>query len=136
VNVEVAGRKTLDRIASPRHYIRSGYMEPLTPAVFHVLLSLVDEPRHGYGIMQEVARTTEGGVNMGPGTLYGTLQRMCDAGLVEDCPRSDLRGPEERRRYYRLTKKGQAAAVAEAERLERLLSSAYNKTLIPRPGTG
>jgi DNA-binding PadR family transcriptional regulator len=110
-------------------------MEPLTPAVFHILLSLFDEPRHGYGIMQEVARRTNGEVSMGPGTLYGTLQRMCDAGLVEECRKSDLPDDDERRRYYRLTGKGQTAAVSEAERLERLLSSAYNKALIRRPRT-
>jgi len=110
-------------------------MEPLTPAVFHILLSLVDEPRHGYGIMQEVARSTNGDVSMGPGTLYGTLQRMCAAGLVEECPRSGLRGRDERRRYYRLIKRGHTSAVSEAERLERLLSSAYKKALIHRPRT-
>lgn len=103
--------------------------------MFHILLSLVDEPRHGYGIMQEVARSTNGDVSMGPGTLYGTLQRMCAAGLVEECPRSGLRGRDERRRYYRLTKRGHTSAVSEAERLERLLSSAYKKALIHRPET-
>jgi DNA-binding PadR family transcriptional regulator len=108
-------------------------MEPLTPAVFHILLSLFDEPRHGYGIMQEVARRTSGEVNMGPGTLYGTLQRMCEAEFVEECPKGDLPSGDERRRYYRLTRKGHTAAVSEAERLERLLSSAYNKALIRRP---
>lgn len=110
-------------------------MEPLTPAVFHVLLSLFDEARHGYGIMQEIAQRTNGEVNMGPGTLYGTLQRMGDAGLVEECGKPDLPASDERRRYYRLTKSGHKAAVAEAERLERLLSSAYNKALIRRHRT-
>lgn len=108
-------------------------MVPLTPAVFQILLSLFDEPRHGYGIMLEVARRTNDEVQMGPGTLYGTLQRMCDAGMVEECdrPASGERG----RRYYRLTKAGRASAVSEAERLERLLSSAYAKALLQRPRT-
>ena len=110
-------------------------MEPLTPAVFHILLSLADEPRHGYGIMQEVARRTDNEVQMGPGTLYGTLQRMCDAELVEECNPPGPPGAVERRRYYRLTKKGRATAASEAERLERLLSAAYSKALLRRPRT-
>ena len=60
-------------------------MEPLTPAVFHILLSLVDGEKHGYGIMQEVAARTGNALIMGPGTLYGTLKRMLAAGLVEEC---------------------------------------------------
>lgn len=75
-------------------------------------------------------RRTNSEVNMGPGTLYGTLQRMHDAGLVEEEER-DLPGGDERRRYYRLTSKGHRSAVSEAQRLEQL-SSAYNKALIPR----
>jgi DNA-binding PadR family transcriptional regulator len=110
-------------------------MDPLTPAVFHILLSLADEPRHGYGIMQEVARRTDDEVQMGPGTLYGTLQRMCDAGLVEECDPPSLSNTDERRRYYRLTKRGRSTAVSEAERLERLLSAAYSKALLGRPRT-
>jgi hypothetical protein len=60
-------------------------------------------------------------------------ERMLDAGLVEECTQRDVPGGDERRRYYRLTSKGRAPAVSEAERLERLLSSAYSKALIPRP---
>lgn len=110
-------------------------MDPLTPAVFHILLSLCDEDRHGYGIMQEIAQRTNGKVSMGPGTLYGTLQRMRDAGLVEECGARKLKTTDERRRYYRLTRKGRQSAVAEAERLSALVSAAYMKSLIPRPGT-
>ena len=74
------------------YYIRNGCMEPLTPAVFHILLSLVDGEKHGYGIMQEVAARTGNALIMGPGTLYGTLKRMLAAGLVEECgERSDPR---------------------------------------------
>lgn len=104
-------------------------MEPLTPAVFHILLSLCDEPRHGYGIMLEIANRTADKVRMGPGTLYGTLLRMTEAGLVEECP-SDS---EQRRRYYRLTSKGRLAAVAEAERLSSLVEDAYKKRLVRQP---
>jgi DNA-binding PadR family transcriptional regulator len=105
-------------------------MEPLTPAVFHILLSLYDEQRHGYGIMREIAGRTANKVNMGPGTLYGTLLRMTEAGLVEECA-SD--SSEKRRRYYRLTSKGRIAAVAEAERLSSLLEAAYKKRLVRQP---
>lgn len=105
-------------------------MDPLTPAVFQILLSLYDESRHGYGIMKEIASRTEGKVKMGPGTLYGTLLRMSEAGLVEESVCSG----EKRRRYYRLTSKGRATAIAEAERLAKLVQTAYEKRLVPWPG--
>jgi DNA-binding PadR family transcriptional regulator len=108
-------------------------MEPLTPAVFLILLALAGEARHGYGIMQESARLTDGEIRMGPGTLYGTLKRMLEAGPVEECGRRGApRGSDERRRYYRLTPGGHAAAVPEAERL---LSPANGKALLRRPRT-
>lgn len=108
-------------------------MEPLTPAVFHILLALSGEPRHGYGIMQEIAERTGGEMTMGPGTLYRTLQRMRDGGLLEECDPRGARDADERRRYYRLTRKGRDAAAAAAERLEKLVSAAYRKALIARP---
>jgi DNA-binding PadR family transcriptional regulator len=109
-------------------------MEPLTPAVFHTLLSLVDGEKHGYGIMQEVAARTNNALVMGPGTLYGTLKRMLEAGLVEECDeRPDLTMDDQRRRYYRLTRLGRRAARTEAERLEALVQSARAKSLLRRP---
>lgn len=106
-------------------------MEPLTPAVFHILLVLADGDRHGYGIMQEVAEQTGQKVQMGPGTLYGTLKRLLEARLVEECgERADPSLNDERRRYYRLTKQGKAAAVAEAERLQALVRIARGKLLL------
>jgi DNA-binding PadR family transcriptional regulator len=111
--------------------------EPLTAAVFHILISLADEDRHGYGIMQEVAERTARQTMMGPGTLYGTLKRMMEAGLVEESgERNDPRAGGERRRYYRLTRRGRAAAVAEAERLEALVRAAREKRLLLRPSGG
>jgi DNA-binding PadR family transcriptional regulator len=85
---------------------------PLTPAVFHILLALFGQERHGYDIMQQVKLASQGAVKMGPGTLYGSLDRMIDAGLVA---KGNTRDP--RRIYYKLTALGQAALRAETERL-------------------
>jgi DNA-binding PadR family transcriptional regulator len=109
-------------------------MEPLTPAVFHILLSLADGEKHGYAIMQEVAERTGGGLTMGPGTLYGTLKRMLEAGLVEESgERPDPALDDQRRRYYRMTRQGRRAATQEAERLEGLVRAARAKSLLRRP---
>jgi len=107
--------------------------EPLTPAVFHILLSLVDGEKHGYGIMQEVAERTDNGLTMGPGTLYGTLKRMLEAKLVEESgERPDPGLDDQRRRYYRITRHGRRAAHEEAERLEALVRAARAKALLKR----
>jgi DNA-binding PadR family transcriptional regulator len=109
-------------------------MDPLTPAVLHILLALADRERHGYGIMQEVSARTDGKVILGPGTLYGTINRMLQAGLLQESPeRTDPELNEERRRYYRITGKGRRAAVAEVERLQELIRVARAKRLLPRP---
>jgi DNA-binding PadR family transcriptional regulator len=106
---------------------------PLTPAVFHILLAIADGQRHGYGIMQEVSARTDGKVILGPGTLYGTINRMLDAGLIEESgERSDPALNDERRRYYRITRKGRRTAVTEAQRLQELLRVARAKRLLPR----
>jgi DNA-binding PadR family transcriptional regulator len=107
---------------------------PLTPAVFHILLAIANGERHGYGIMQEVSAKTGGKVVLGPGTLYGTINRMLEAGLIEESgERSDPELNDERRRYYRITGKGWRAAVAEAGRLQGLLRLARAKHLLQRP---
>jgi DNA-binding PadR family transcriptional regulator len=104
---------------------------PLTPAVFHILLALVDGERHGYGIMQEITTRTEGHMNMGPGTLYGSIKRMLADGLiVESGERPDATLDDERRRYYRLTNLGQRVVRAEAVRLAQLVNIARSKKLI------
>ena len=103
---------------------------PLTPPVFHILLALSGEERHGYSIMQDVARQTEGALDMGPGTLYGCLKRMLAAGLVEETDeRPDPGMDDERRRYYAITSMGKIAVRAEAQRMAAALSAAKSKRI-------
>jgi DNA-binding PadR family transcriptional regulator len=103
-------------------------MLPLTPPVFHILLSLAGEERHGYGIMQDVSRQTEGALQLGPGTLYGCLKRMLAAGLVEESEeRPDPELDDERRRYYRMTAFGSKVVRAEAQRLAGAVTVAMAK---------
>jgi DNA-binding PadR family transcriptional regulator len=103
-------------------------MDPLTPPVFHILLALADEERHGYGIMQDVARQTNDALQMGPGTLYGCLKRMLAAGLVEEADeRPDPELDDERRRYYRMTSLGERAVRNETQRLATALAAAKAK---------
>ena len=104
---------------------------PLTPAVFHILLALADGDRHGYAIAREVADRTDHTVRLGPGTLYGTLTRMVDAGLIEEAAPAGRKAAEgERRRYYRLTRIGRQVAKAEARRLAALVAVARDKALL------
>src|ERR1041384_3600648 len=80
---------------------------PLTPAVFHILITLADGEAHGYAMMQEVARRSGGTVRLGPGTLYGAISRLLDDGIIEESEeRPDPEMDDTRRRYYRLTKFG------------------------------
>ena len=97
-------------------------LAPLTAAVFHILLALADGRKHGYAIMKQVAADGGESLRMGPGTLYGSLQRMAAAGLVEEREESD-----ERRRYYQLTADGQRALRGELERLRQALAAARRK---------
>lgn len=102
---------------------------PLTPALFHVLLSLVDGQKHGYAILKEVYARTSGSVELSTGTLYGIVKRLLSDGLI----RESALGSTDRRRAYRLTAFGRRVAEAEAERLQRLVATAQLKKLIPRP---
>jgi DNA-binding PadR family transcriptional regulator len=103
---------------------------PLTPPVFHILLALADEERHGYGIMQDVAWQTNDALQLGPGTLYGCLKRMLAARLVEESDeRPDPAMDDERRRYYRMTALGRRVARAEAERLAGAVTAARSRKL-------
>jgi DNA-binding PadR family transcriptional regulator len=103
---------------------------PLTPSVFHILVALAGGECHGYGIMQDVARQTNGALQLGPGTLYGCLKRMLAAGLVEESgERRDPALDDERRRYYRMTEAGQRAVRAEAQRLAGAVAAAKAKRL-------
>jgi DNA-binding PadR family transcriptional regulator len=104
---------------------------PLPLSVFHILLSLCDAERHGYGIMKEVEARTGGKVRLGPGVLYGNIKQMIHDGLIEKSnarPDPDL--DDERRIYYRLTNFGQRVAGAETKRLSQLISMARNKRVL------
>src|SRR5438552_3288111 len=90
---------------------------PLTPVVLHILLAVADEERHGYAIAQEVERDTAGQVRMGPGTLYGSLQRMQHAGLIDVVPAKRSTDDDSRRRYYRATSLGKRVLRLELERI-------------------
>ena len=106
---------------------------PLTPAVFHILLALSSSERHGYGIMKQVEADSQGKVTMGPGTLYGSLKRMLDAGLVrESDKRIDPEMDDERRIYYQITGMGAEALAAELERYQRIVTIAQQRKLFPK----
>ena len=96
---------------------------PLSPAALHILLSLAGEERHGYGIMQDIARQSEGRYKLGPGTLYDNLQKLMKERLVEETANSSI-GAESRRRYYRLTKLGRRVLSTEITRLEEAIREA------------
>lgn len=104
---------------------------PLSPAVLHILLALSGEDRHGYGIMQEVTRQSEGRYKLGPGTLYDNLEKLLEQGIVhESTPRSSA--VDSRRRYYRLTRFGRRLLETEISRLEGVVRAA-RLHLKPRP---
>jgi DNA-binding PadR family transcriptional regulator len=97
----------------------------MTPQTFQILLALADGDRHGYAIMQEVEFRTCGQVKLGPGTLYGSVQRLLDEGLIKEVP-GEL-DASERRRHYRLTREGRSELAAEAERMQNLVQMAHTK---------
>ena len=106
---------------------------PLQPAVFHILMALAEDDRHGYAIIQNVAERTGGGVRLSAGTLYRSIQRMLEEGLlVEIDDRPDPEEDDERRRYYRITSFGLAVARAEVRRLMQLVRHAQARGLSPR----
>ena len=105
---------------------------PLTPVVLHILLSLADERqgKHGYAVAREVEAFTDGYIRMGPGTLYGSIQRMLDASLIEE-RRVRTTEEDERRRYYRVTALGRRVLSLELERLAAIVALARRKQLLP-----
>lgn len=106
-------------------------MLPLTPAVFHILLALANGEKHGYAIMQEVEEVSAGTVNMGPGTLYGSIKRMLAAGLIQESDeRPDPEMDHQQRRYYQLTDFGERVLKAESFRLEALVHAARAKKVL------
>ena len=106
-------------------------LDPLPLAAFHILLSLADEERHGYGIMRQVAEQTDGRMRLGPGTLYSSIQTLLDGKLISEVDRREQgRLGDERRRYYRLTADGRKLAQAEANRLAEVLRLARAKKIL------
>jgi DNA-binding PadR family transcriptional regulator len=105
---------------------------PLPPATFHILVALADEDRHGYAIMQEVAARTGGALKLSAGTLYRSIQRMLEQGLLAEIstrPAPEL--DDERRRYYRITPFGRSVARAETRRLTQMLKLARASGFVP-----
>ena len=106
--------------------------KPLTPAVLHILLALSTQERHGYGIMKQVEHDSQGKVSMGPGTLYGSIGRMIEAGLIRESERRiDPELDDERRIYYKITVPGRKALAAELERYREVMAVASHNRLSP-----
>src|SRR5688572_4374202 len=107
--------------------------QTLTPAVFHILLALSGRERHGYGIMKQVDADSDGKTRMGAGTLYGSLKRMIDSGLVaESDQRVDPGMDDARRIYYKITGLGEEALAAELERYQNIVSLARSRRVSPK----
>jgi len=105
---------------------------PLPRDTFHILVSLADKERHGYSVMQDIAERTDGALRLSPSSLYASIKRLLEQGLIEElAERPDPRQDDERRRYYRLSRLGRRVAAAEARRLERLLADARATGLLP-----
>lgn len=106
-------------------------IKPLTSSAYYVLLALKDGPRHGLGIAAEIERRTDGDVRLGPGTLYNAVKRMLEKRLIaEERTRPDPEEDDPRRRYYRITRAGEAALEAETAKLARLLKAAREKAVL------
>src|ERR1700730_9150051 len=105
---------------------------PLAPATLHILLALAGEDLHGYGIMQEVSRQSEGQYKLGPGTLYDNLQRLMEQRLVQELGRTAA-NEESRRRYYRLSPLGRGVLAAEISRLEGVVRDARLHLQLAKP---
>lgn len=125
------------------NYVHSGYTRtvnsdvesllPLPPAAFHILVALADEDRHGYAVIKDVAARTGGALQLSPGTLYRSIDRMVQQGLIREIstrPAKDM--DDERRRYYRITPFGREVAMAECRRLAQMLDLARKRGLAPR----
>jgi DNA-binding PadR family transcriptional regulator len=103
---------------------------PLTPAVLHILLSLSAEDRHGLGIAADVKEFTRGRLVLGPGTLYGTIKRLLESGMVEDLGQPSSDDDDPRRRYYRITPLGRRALELETEGIESILNVARRRRML------
>lgn len=106
----------------------------LSPAMFHILMSIAEEERHGYAIIQDVAASTNGELRLSPGTLYRSIQRMLEEGLIVESRRRPARElDDERRRYYRITPLGVTTARAELGRMAKLVRLGRDRGLKPEP---
>jgi len=120
-----AGARPRIRTGRVTHSTELDKLLPLSPATFHVLVAMAQGPRHGYAIAGDVEELTDGRIVMGPGTLYGSLQRMVTSGLIEETQNPGEEGLHAgRRRYYRMTPVGSAALRSESERLLRAVNVA------------
>src|SRR5882672_261844 len=118
---------------SSRNHSAAADLTPLSPAIFHILLSLGSGERHGYAIKREIAARTEGKLNMGPGVLYGSINKILELGLIEESTdRPDPHLDDERRRYYRITSYGRKVAQAEAARMRALVQLAAARFGVPK----
>jgi DNA-binding PadR family transcriptional regulator len=104
---------------------------PLSPAVFHILLALADEDRHGYAIMRDVEDRTDGVVRVGPGMLYGSIKWLVADGFIAEAAGKG-KAEDERRKYYRLTTEGRGLIKAEASRLEAAVGLARSRRVLSR----
>lgn len=116
---------TLEAARTPQDFL------PLTPLSFLVLMVLADRDSHGYGIIKEVERRTDGSTRPGTGTLYTALQRLTDDGLIQEAEQRPDIGDDRRRRYYSLTALGRQTARLEAERMAHLVGLAIDSDLLP-----
>lgn len=105
---------------------------PLSNAEFHILLAIADEERHGYAIMQEVRKSTQGLIRLGPGTLYRCIQELLEKGLTIESGRYPAANEDQRRRYYRVTSLGRRVLSAEARRLSEVVALAKSKRVLRR----
>jgi DNA-binding PadR family transcriptional regulator len=106
---------------------------PLPLAIFHILVSVADQERHGYAVMQDVHARTDGQLRLSPGTLYGSIKRLLHDGLIEELDeRPDPENDDVRRRYYRITPHGRKVAIEESARLTKLLRQARASGLSPK----
>jgi DNA-binding PadR family transcriptional regulator len=111
----------------------AGDLTPLSPAVFHILLSLAEGERHGYALRREIALRTGGKLKLGPGVLYGSINKMLELGMIEESDaRPDPHLDDERRRYYRITSYGRKVAQAEAARMRELVQLATARLGVPK----
>jgi DNA-binding PadR family transcriptional regulator len=111
-------------------------MSPLSPQAFHILMALAERDQHGYGIMQDVAERTAGKLRLSAGTLYGSIKRLLEGGLVVELRESQRPAKTrdvERRRYYHLTALGRSTAMREVKRMTELLEQARAHGLVARP---